>query len=97
MLPGMRAHCERCAAEVEASYRRPRARRIARGYPLLIVPFLPFIPIIGADYVVMIPLAMLYMLGMGPVLGILRDPPVCDDCGAITTAPPKLSKVPKPA
>ena len=99
MLPGMRAHCERCAAEVDASYRRPKARRVARAYPLLIVPFLPFIPIIAADYVVMIPMAMVYMLGMGPVLGILRDPPLCDDCGAIVTALPKLklTKLPKPA
>lgn len=92
MLPGMRAHCERCAAEVDASYRRPRARRYARGYPLLIVPFLPLIPIIAADYVVMLPMLMIYMLGAGPVLAILRDPPVCDDCGAIVKALPKALK-----
>jgi hypothetical protein len=94
----MRAHCERCAAEVEASYRRPRARRLARGYPLLIVPFLPFIPIIAADYVVMIPLLMFYMVGFGQAMGILRDPPLCDDCGAIVKALPKAPKaLPKPA
>lgn len=95
MLPPMRAHCERCATEVEASYPRPRARRLARGYPLLILPFLPFIPIIAADYVVMIPMLMVYMLGAGPVLAILRDPPLCDDCGAIVQAIPAKA-LPKP-
>jgi hypothetical protein len=89
MLRRMRAHCERCAAEVDASYRRPEARRYVRWYPLLIVPFLPVIPIIAADYVVMIPMLMIYMLGLGPVFAILRDPPVCDDCGAIVKATPK--------
>lgn len=85
----MRAHCERCVAEVDASYRRPKARRLAKGYPLLIVPFLPVIPIIAADFAVMLPMLMIYMLGAGPVLAILRDPPHCDDCGAITKALPK--------
>ena len=85
----MRAHCERCTHEVDASYRSPKARRMARWYPMLIVPFLPVIPIIAADYVVMIPMLMVYMLGMGPVLAILRDPPLCDDCGAIVKAMPK--------
>jgi hypothetical protein len=91
MLGSMRAHCERCAVEVEASYRRPRARRLAKWYPLLIVPFVPLIPIIAADYVVMIPLLMLYMLGAGQVLAILRDPPHCDECGAIIAARPKAA------
>lgn len=92
MLRRMRAHCERCSTEVDASYRRPRARRLARGYPLLIVPFLPFVPIIASDYVVMIPMLMVYMLGLGPVLAILRDPPQCDDCGAIVKAMPKPAR-----
>lgn len=96
MLPRMRAHCERCVAEVDASYRRPKARRIAKAYPLLIVPFLPVLPIIAADFAVMLPMLMIYMLGAGPVIGILRDPPVCDDCGAIVKAMPKLPKMPKP-
>lgn len=95
MLPGMRAHCERCAVEVDVSYRQPRARRLARAYPLLIVPFLPFIPIIAADYVVMLPMLMAYMLGLGQALAILRDPPHCDDCGAIVKAKP--TPTPKPA
>ena len=94
MLVNMRAHCERCATEVDASYPRPRARRYARGYPLLIVPFLPVIPIIAADFAVMIPLLMVYMLGAGQVIAILRDPPLCDDCGAIVKAMPKA--VPRP-
>jgi len=88
----MRAHCERCEAEVEATHRNPRARKLARLYPLLIVPFIPVLPIIAADFAVMLPMLMIYMLGAGPVIGILRDPPLCDDCGAITRALPKAAR-----
>lgn len=88
----MRAHCDRCAADVDATYPRPQARKLVRWYPLLIVPFLPFIPIIAADFAVMIPLLMLYMLGGGQVIAILRDPPLCDDCGAIVKAMPKPAR-----
>lgn len=88
----MRAHCERCQVEVEGSYRNPRARRLARYYPLLIVPFIPVLPIIAADFAVMLPMLMIYMIGAGPVIGILRDPPVCGDCGAIVRALPKPAR-----
>lgn len=85
----MHAHCERCQADVEASHRNPSLRRIARAYPLLIVPFIPALPIIASDFAVMLPLLMLYMLGAGPVIGILREPPLCNECGAITRVLPK--------
>jgi hypothetical protein len=88
----MQAHCERCEADVEAAYRNPRTRRLARGYPLLIVPFIPVLPIIAADFAVMLPMLMIYMLGLGPVIGILRDPPLCNDCGAIVKALPKPAR-----
>jgi hypothetical protein len=92
MLAAMRAHCERCVADVDASYRSPRARRFARWYPFLVVPFLPVLPIIAADFAVMIPMLMIYMLGLGPVMAILRDPPLCDDCGAYAKAVPKPAR-----
>lgn len=80
----MHAHCERCRANVEASYRNPSGRKLARAYPLLILPFIPVLPIIAADFAVCLPLLMLYMLGAGPVIGILREPPLCNECGAMT-------------
>jgi hypothetical protein len=79
----MRGHCLRCDEEVEGAYAHPRLRKVAYGYLLLIVPFLPLLPIIGADQVVMIPTLMLYMLGLGPVFAIIRDPPTCNECGAL--------------
>ena len=88
----MRAHCERCEADVEGDYPTPLARRLARYYPLLIVPFIPVLPIIAADFAVMLPLLMIYMVGAGPVIGILRDPPLCNDCGAIVKALPRPAR-----
>jgi hypothetical protein len=87
----MRAHCHRCEHEVEGVYAHPRLRKLAYGYLLLIVPFIPVLPIIAADYVVMIPTLMFYMLGLGPVFAIIREPPTCAECGAL------LSKHPLPA
>lgn len=78
--------------EVEGDYPNPRARRLARYYPLLIVPFIPVLPIIAADFAVMLPLLMIYMVGAGPVIGILRDPPECSDCGAIVKALPRPAR-----
>ncbi|MCX4240350.1 hypothetical protein [Paraliomyxa miuraensis] len=80
----MHAHCERCQADVEATHRNPKARKLVRLYPLLIVPFIPALPIIASDFAVMLPLLMIYMLGAGPVIGILREPPLCNECGAMT-------------
>jgi hypothetical protein len=88
----MRAHCERCEADVEAAYRNPGTRKLARAYPLLIVPFIPALPIIASDFAVMLPMLMIYMLGLGPVIGILRDPPLCEGCGAIAKVLPKPAR-----
>jgi hypothetical protein len=87
----MRAHCHRCEHEVEGAFAHPRLRKVAFVYLLLIVPFIPLLPIIAADYVVMIPSLMLYMLGLGPVFAVIRDPPTCNECGAL------LPKAPLPA
>ncbi len=85
----MRAHCSRCAAQVEAAFRQPQLRRIVRFYLLLPIPFIPFLPIIASDYVVMIPLLMAYMIGLGPVFSVIQDAPTCRECGANVEVPPR--------
>jgi hypothetical protein len=82
----MLTHCTRCEAQVEGVYRHQKWRKIAYAYLLVPVPFLPIIPLAASDYVVSIPMMMLYMLGLGPVFAIVRDPPTCRDCGAIVRA-----------
>ena len=79
----MRRPCERCDTEVEAEYDDPKLRRWVKGYFFLGVPFLPALPIIGSDFAVMLPMLMVYVIGFGPALGILREPPKCCDCGAV--------------
>ena len=79
----MRRHCERCEDAVEASYDEPKLRRWAKVYFMLGLPFIPLTPIIGSDYVVMLPLTMLYIIGFGPALSIIREPPKCEACGAV--------------
>lgn len=78
----MRRHCQRCETEVSASYEHPKLRRWVKGYFFLGVPFIPFIPIIGSEFIVMLPLTMLYLSGMGPALSVIRAPASCDECGA---------------
>lgn len=78
----MRRACERCQCEVEAAYDEPELRRWVKYYFWIGVPFIPLSPIIGADYVVMLPLTMIYILGFGPAWGILKEPPKCIECGA---------------
>lgn len=78
----MRGHCERCEAEVETAYDEPQLRKWVKGYFFLGVPFIPAIPIIGSDFVVMLPMLMVYVIGFGPALGVLREPAKCCECGA---------------
>ena len=68
-------------------YSYPKARRWAKAYLFIPIPFIPVMPIMMSDYVVMLPLAMWYMLGIGPVLAIVKDKPVCQECGAFVTLP----------
>lgn len=78
----MHGHCERCDATVEAEFQHPTMRYVAYGYIAVIVPFLPLFPIFASDYFVCLPLFMLYMLGLGPVFAIIREPATCRECGA---------------
>ena len=85
----LRRHCVRCDEEVEARYEDPGLRRWVRFYPWLGVPFIPLSPIIGSDFGVMLPLTMVYLIGLGPALGFLREPPKCTACGAAVAHRPK--------
>lgn len=79
--------CERCGRDVEVEHRYSRrVRRALRGYFFLPLALLPAFPVLASDYVVALPMCMLYMLGIGPALVIVRDPPACVNCGALTQA-----------
>ncbi len=82
-------YCRRCQREVEATYPQPRLRRVARAYFFLGVPFIPLLPIIGSDFAVMLPLTMLYLLGIGSARRVLDEPASCDECGADVEARPR--------
>jgi hypothetical protein len=77
----MRRHCPRCDTEVDAEYDDPKLRKWVKGYFWLGVPFIPALPIIGSDWVVMLPLTMVYVVGFGPAWGIIKEPPKCVECG----------------
>ncbi|MCY1004240.1 hypothetical protein OV079_01375 [Nannocystis pusilla] len=47
---------------------------------------LPASPFLASDYVICLPLMMSYMVGMGPVLSIVREVPACAECGALILA-----------
>ncbi len=53
------------------------------GYLCFPIAMIPAFPFLAADYVVSLPIMMVYMLGIGPVLGIVREPPTCSTCGAL--------------
>lgn len=76
--------CARCDRHVEVERKHSHAtRRRVRLYlfmPIILVPMFPFI---AWDYVIALPIFMLYMLGIGPVLLIVREPGVCCECGAL--------------
>jgi hypothetical protein len=82
----VRGHCERCEAEVEVEYDDPQLRRWVKGYFWLGVPFIPLTPIIFSEISVLLPMFMIYTIGMGPAVGILREPALCCECGAAVTA-----------
>ena len=80
-------YCERCESQVDAAYDDPELRRWVKGYFLLGLPFIPLAPIIGSEFSVMLPMTMVYLIGFGPALGVLREPPKCCECGAVTDDP----------
>lgn len=87
-----RKHCTRCAREVAVEYENSASmRRWWRLYfliPLFLVPASPFL---AGDFAISLPLMMAYMVGMGPVLAIVREQPTCAECGALILPPEHAS------
>lgn len=82
-----RAYCLRCRHDVDTEYKYSRTlRRLMKAYFFIPVALVPAYPVLASDYVVAIPMMMLYMLGMGPASMIMKDPPVCAECGALIPA-----------
>ncbi|MBL8971424.1 MAG: hypothetical protein JNK56_12625 [Myxococcales bacterium] len=87
MARSPRKHCLRCQHEVEVEYEHsPAMRRWWRAYFIVPILLTPTVPFLAGDYVVSLPLLMAYMLGIGPVLAVIRDPPTCAECGALIPA-----------
>lgn len=85
----MRRSCVRCDAWVEVEYQHSsRLRRWMKAYFLIPLFLIPASPFLAGDYVVSLPIMMVYMLGIGPALAIVRDPPTCTTCGALIPTPP---------
>ena len=89
MAKSTRGLCVRCEREVEVEYQYSQTmRRWLKAY--LYVPavlLLPMLPFLAGDFAVSLSLMMAYMLGIGPALTIVRDPPTCVDCGALIPKP----------
>jgi hypothetical protein len=82
-------YCRRCATHVPATRKFPRLRHVARAYLILPIALLPVLPFVAGDYLVSLPVMMAYMLGIGPLLVIVKDPAVCAHCGALLDPPGK--------
>lgn len=84
MAEHLHGYCSRCESEVCVEHRYTKTvRSRLKLYLYLPVVFVPFFPFLASDYVVALPMLMLYMIGIGPVLTIVRDPGVCSECGAL--------------
>lgn len=62
-------------------------RKLAKVYVWLWLIALPILPIMAADYFVCLPMFMLYLVGMGPAMKLIKGPPTCVDCGAYVSEP----------
>lgn len=77
-------HCLRCARDVAVEYEHSATRRRWwKAYFLIPIFLIPAAPFLAGDFAVSLPLMMAYMLGMGPVLAIVREKPTCAECGAL--------------
>jgi hypothetical protein len=88
MAKVLRMHCARCERAVEVAYENSAAkRRWWWLYFLVPVFLLPASPFLAGDFAVCLPLMMAYMVGLGPVLAIVRERPTCAECGALILGP----------
>jgi hypothetical protein len=84
-----RAHCTRCAQEVDAV--RPWAGYLwlKRGWFAGLLLLLGLMPIILSEITVLLPLAMVFAMAGGPLLMLSSQPVTCSDCGAEISPPAK--------
>lgn len=92
----MRRFCARCDDHVDAEYEEPGMRKFVKIYFVAGLFYLPFLPIIGADFFVMIPNFALYVFGAGAAMRYWNQPALCTVCGAETErdapeAPPMVA------
>ena len=88
MAHSSRRHCIRCEHIVEVEYEHSATmRRWWRAYFIVPIMLTPAVPFLAGDFAVSLPLIMAYMLGIGPVLAVIRDPPTCAECGALIPRP----------
>jgi len=81
-------HCVRCERDVEVEYEHsPAMRRWWKAYFIVPILLTPAVPFLAGDFAVSLPLIMAYMLGIGPVLSVIRDPATCGECGALIPLP----------
>ncbi len=79
-----RQHCLRCDCAVDVEYEHsPAMRRWWKAYFIVPMMLLPMLPFLAGDFAVSLPLIMVYMVGMGPALSIVKTPPLCAVCGAL--------------
>jgi hypothetical protein len=65
-----------------------------KGYLMIPIALLPVYPFAASDFAVSIPLMMIYMMGIGRALSIVREAPTCTDCGALIPKKPSPSPAP---
>lgn len=61
-------------------------RRLCKVYFAVGLIYLPFLPIIGADILLMIPNLVLHFFGAGAAMRDSTQPPICTACVAETEA-----------
>jgi hypothetical protein len=94
-MASVRSHCIRCDREVEVEYKHSRRmRRLMKGYMMIPIALLPIYPFAASDFMVSLPLIMIYLMGIGPAMAILRDPATCTECGALIPKRPAPSADP---
>ncbi|MBK8261162.1 MAG: hypothetical protein IPK80_07450 [Nannocystis sp.] len=90
--------CRRCEREVTATYPQPVLRKVARIYFFVGLPFIPLLPFIGAEFMVLIPLTMLYLSGIGAALRVRGEAARCDECNNdVETTKGRRVAAPRPA
>ena len=82
MAPRRRAHCSRCAHEVEVLDVWPGYVWAKRGWYVGLVLICALMPVILSEITLLLPLAMVFAAAAGPVHSLARERASCTECGA---------------